>query len=34
VKGVNITFPDGVIVSIKEITREDLNQFILSCNTP
>lgn len=33
VKGVNITFPDGVIVSIKEITREDLNKFILSCNT-
>jgi len=33
VKGVNITFPDGVIVSIKEITPEDLNKFILSCNT-
>nr|WP_321377228.1 hypothetical protein [uncultured Bacteroides sp.] len=33
VKGVNITFPDGVIVSIKEITQEDLNKFILSCNT-
>lgn len=33
VKGVNITFPDGVIVSIKEITGEDLNKFIFSCNT-
>jgi hypothetical protein len=33
VKGVNITFPDGVIVSIKEITPEDLNKFILSYNT-
>lgn len=32
-KGVNITFPDGVIVSIKEISREDLNNFIHSYNT-
>jgi hypothetical protein len=27
-KGVNITFPDGVIISIKEISQEDLNKFI------
>lgn len=30
IKGVNITFPDGVTVTIKEITREDLNKFILT----
>lgn len=27
-KGVSITFPDGVIISIKEISQEDLNKFI------
>ena len=27
-KGVNITFPDGVIIYIKEISQEDLNKFI------
>ena len=27
-KGVNITFPDGVIITIKEISQEDLNKFI------
>ena len=30
IKGVNITFPDGVIISIKEIRQEDLNKFILT----
>lgn len=32
IKGVNITFPDGVIVTIKEIVQQDLNQFIHSYN--
>jgi tetratricopeptide (TPR) repeat protein len=27
-KGVTVTFPDGVIVSIKEISRRDLSDFI------
>jgi hypothetical protein len=27
-KGVSITFPDGVIVSVKEISRRDLSEFI------
>jgi hypothetical protein len=32
IKGVNITFPDGVIVTIKEVVQQDLNQFIRSYN--
>lgn len=31
-KGVSITFPDGVIVSIREISRKDLTEFIVSYN--
>ena len=33
IKGVNITFPNGMEVSIEDVTAKELDTLLLSCNT-